>query len=154
MWVLDHKEGWEKYQLQYADDTILTTEGEERLKSLLRRRKEENEKSGLTLFILQMKSLPIKVKIILMVTKWQMGPDPGLAFWSRQPNLIQATCLVRASPLWSSAGTPEWYRAKGISQDTGGVHLTTPSGMEIKLKQHNHCLPASSWDAYNLLTLS
>ena len=33
--------------LRYADDTILMAEGEEQLKSLLRKVKEENEKVGL-----------------------------------------------------------------------------------------------------------
>ena len=37
--------------LRYADDTTLTTESEEELKSLLMKMKEESEKSGLKLSI-------------------------------------------------------------------------------------------------------
>ena len=41
---------WEKYQhLRYAEDTALKAESEEKLKSLLRKVKEESEKAGLKL---------------------------------------------------------------------------------------------------------
>ena len=65
-----NQEGWEKYQLQYADDTILTTEGEERLKSLLRRRKEENEKSGLKLNFQK-----TKIMTSGAITSWQINGE-------------------------------------------------------------------------------
>ena len=65
-----NQEGWEKYQLQYADDTILTTEGEERLKSLLRRRKEENEKSGLKLNFQK-----TKIMTSGAITSWQIDGE-------------------------------------------------------------------------------
>ena len=39
---------WEKYSnLRYADDTTLTAESEEKLKSLLIKMKEKSEKTGL-----------------------------------------------------------------------------------------------------------
>ena len=41
--------------LRYADDTTLTTENEEELKSLLMKEKEESEKAGLKLNIEKMK---------------------------------------------------------------------------------------------------
>ena len=41
--------------LRYADDTILTAESEEELKSLLMKVKEESEKAGLKLNIQKMK---------------------------------------------------------------------------------------------------
>ena len=41
--------------LRYADDTTLTTESEEELKSLLMKMKEESEKSGLKLSVLKPK---------------------------------------------------------------------------------------------------
>ena len=52
--------------LKYADDTILMAEGEEQLKSLLRKVKEENEKVGL-MFNIQ------KTKITASgpITSWQ-----------------------------------------------------------------------------------
>ena len=59
--------GWKKAQagikiagknndnLKYADDTTLMAESEEELKSLLRREKEESEKSGLKLHITKLR---------------------------------------------------------------------------------------------------
>ena len=41
--------------LKYADDTTLMAESEEELKSLLRREKEESEKSGLKLHITKLR---------------------------------------------------------------------------------------------------
>ena len=43
--------------LKYADDTILMTESEEELKSLLMKVKEESKKAGLKLNIQQMKTM-------------------------------------------------------------------------------------------------
>ena len=53
--------------LRYADDTILMTESEKELKSLLMRMKEDSEKAGLKLNIQ-------KTKIITFgpVTSWQI----------------------------------------------------------------------------------
>ena len=50
------KIAWRKINnLRYADDTTLTAESEEELKSLLMKVKEENEKVGLKLNIQKMK---------------------------------------------------------------------------------------------------
>ena len=65
-----NQEGWEKYQLQYADDTILTTEGEERLKSLLMKVKEKSEKADLNLNIQKMKIMESGA-----ITSWQIDGE-------------------------------------------------------------------------------
>ena len=54
--------------LRYADDTTLTAESEEELKSLLMKVKEESEKVGLKLYIQ-------KTKIMApgLITSWQIG---------------------------------------------------------------------------------
>ena len=58
--------------LSYADDTTLTAESEEELKSLLMKVKEENEKVGLKLNIQ-------KTKIMASgpITSWQIDGDSG-----------------------------------------------------------------------------
>ena len=58
--------------LRYADDTILMAESEEKLKSLLRRVKEESEKAGLKLNI-------HKTKIMAAgpITSWQTRGKSG-----------------------------------------------------------------------------
>ena len=53
--------------LRYADDTTLTAESEEELKSLLMKVKEESEKSGLKLNIQKMKTV-----VSGPVTSWQI----------------------------------------------------------------------------------
>ena len=56
-WLDDSQAGWIKTarrninNLRYADDTTLTTESEEEIKSLLMKVKEESEKVGLKLNI-------------------------------------------------------------------------------------------------------
>ena len=54
--------------LRYADDTTLTAESEEELKSLLMKVKEENEKVGLKLNIQKMK---IMAPGPIMVNRWR-----------------------------------------------------------------------------------
>ena len=67
--------------LRYADDTTLMTENKEELKSLLRKVKEESEKSGLK-FNIQ--------KTIIMacgpITSWQIDGEivSDLIFWGLQ----------------------------------------------------------------------
>ena len=67
--------------LRYADDTTLTAESEEELKSLLMKVKEENEKVGLK-FNIQ------KTKIMASgpITSWEMGKEwkqcQTLFFWA------------------------------------------------------------------------
>ena len=53
--------------LRYADDTTLTAENEEELKSLLMRVKEESEKNGLKLNILK-----TKIMAFGPITSWQI----------------------------------------------------------------------------------
>ena len=73
---LDESQGGIKFakrtinNLRYADDTTLTTEREEELKSLLMRVKEESEKAGLELNIQ-------KTKIMASgpITSWQIGRE-------------------------------------------------------------------------------
>ena len=56
--------------LRYADDTILTAESEEELKSLLMKVKEENEKVGLKLNIQKM-----KIMASGPITSWQIDGE-------------------------------------------------------------------------------
>ena len=58
--------------LRYADDTTLTAESEEELKSLLKKVKEESEKAGLKLNIQ-------KTKIMASgpTTSWQINGETG-----------------------------------------------------------------------------
>ena len=57
----------EKYQQpQYADDTTLVTESEEKQKSLLMRMKEGSEKAGLKLSIQK-----LKIMASCLITSWQ-----------------------------------------------------------------------------------
>ena len=56
--------------LRYADDTILLTESEEELKSLLMKVKEESEKVGLKLNIQKM-----KIMAFGLITSWQIDGE-------------------------------------------------------------------------------
>ena len=56
--------------LRYADDTTLTAESEEELKSLLRKVKEENEKVGLKLNIQK-----TKIMVSGPITSWQIDGE-------------------------------------------------------------------------------
>ena len=56
--------------LRYADDTILMAESEEKLKSLLMKVKEENEKVGLKLNIQKMKIMESSP-----ITSWQVDGE-------------------------------------------------------------------------------
>ena len=67
--------GWRKHKLEsnnlrYADNTTLMTKGEEELKNLLMKVKEESEKAGLKLSIK-------KTKIIASrpITSWQINGE-------------------------------------------------------------------------------
>ena len=66
--------------LRYADDTILMAEGEEQLKSLLRKVKEENEKVGLMFNIQKTKFMASS-----LITPWQIdGESDRLYFFGLQ----------------------------------------------------------------------
>ena len=56
--------------LRYADDTTLVTESEEKLKSLLRKVKEESKKVGLKLNIQKM-----KIMASSPITSWQIDRE-------------------------------------------------------------------------------
>ena len=56
--------------LRYADDTTLTAESEEELKSLLMKVKEENEKVGLKLNIQK-----TKIMSFCLITSWQIDGE-------------------------------------------------------------------------------
>ena len=56
--------------LRHADDTTLTAEGEEELKSLLMRVKEESEKAGLKLNIQK-----TKIMASCPITSWQIDGE-------------------------------------------------------------------------------
>ena len=56
--------------LRYADDTTLMAEGEEELKSLLMRMKEESEKAGLKLSIQK-----TKIMAFGLITSWQIEEE-------------------------------------------------------------------------------
>ena len=56
--------------LRYADDTALTAESEEELKSLLMKVKEESEKVGLKLNIQK-----TKIMASCPITSWQIGGE-------------------------------------------------------------------------------
>ena len=57
-------------RLRYADDTTLMAESEEKLKSLLMKMKEQNEKVGLKL-----NSQKTKIMAYSPVTSWQIEED-------------------------------------------------------------------------------
>ena len=56
--------------LRYADDTTLTAESEEKLKSLLKKVKEESEKAGLKLNIQK-----LKIMASGPITSWQIDEE-------------------------------------------------------------------------------
>ena len=58
------------HDLRYADDTILTAESEEELKSLLMKVKEESEKAGLKLDIQK-----AKIMASSPITSWQIDGE-------------------------------------------------------------------------------
>ena len=80
--------------LRYADDTILTLEGEEELKSLLIKVKEESEKVGLKLDIQ-------KTKIMASgpITSWEINGEPVetvlTSFWGAPKSLQMVTSAMK-----------------------------------------------------------
>ena len=58
--------------LRYADDTTLTAESKEELKSLLMRVKEESEKTGLKLNIQK-----TKIMASSLITSWKIDKEKG-----------------------------------------------------------------------------
>ena len=66
--------------LRYADDTTLTAENEEELKSLLMRVKEESEKNGLKLNILKTKIMAFGPITSWQIDRGQSGNSDRLSF--------------------------------------------------------------------------
>ena len=79
--------------LRYADDTTLTAESEEELKSLLMKMKEESEKVGLKLNIQ-------KTKIMASgpITSWQINGETvaDFIFWApKSPQMVTAAMKLK-----------------------------------------------------------
>ena len=79
--------------LRYADDTTLTAESEEKLKSLLMKEKEESEKVGLKLNIQ-------KTKIVASspITSWQIDGETmetETLFWGAPKSLQMVTAALK-----------------------------------------------------------
>ena len=82
--------------LRYADDTILTAESKEELKSLLMKVKEESEKVGLKLNIQK-----TKIMASCPITSWQMDGETvetvaDFIFWaSKSPWMLIAAMKLK-----------------------------------------------------------
>ena len=70
--------------LRYANDTILMTESEEELKSLLMKVKKEHEKAGLKLNIQK-----IKIMVSSPITSWQIDGETMETVFSWAPKSLQ-----------------------------------------------------------------
>ena len=64
--------------LRYADDTTLSAESEEELKSLLMKMKEESETVGLKLHIQK-----TKIMASSLITSWQMETVTTVSLWKQ-----------------------------------------------------------------------
>ena len=82
--------------LRYADDTTLVTESEEKLKSLLRKVKEESKKVGLKLNIL-------KTKIVASgpITLWQIDGETMRTFWGAPKSLQMVIAAMKLKYTYS-----------------------------------------------------
>ena len=86
--------------LRYADDTTIMAEGEEELKSLLMKVKEESEKVGLKLNIQ-------KTKIMASgpITSWQIDGETVEAvadyFWGASKSLQMVTAAMKLKDTYS-----------------------------------------------------
>ena len=79
--------------LRYADDTTLTAESEEKLKSLLMKVKEESEKFGLKLNIQKTK---IMASHHFMASRWgNSGNSDRLYFWGVPKSLHMVTAAMK-----------------------------------------------------------
>ena len=86
--------------LRYADDTILTAESKEELKSLLMKVKEESEKVGLNLNIQ-------KTKIMASgpMTSWEIdGKQCQTLFWGAPKSLQMVTAPMKLKDAYSLEG--------------------------------------------------
>ena len=87
--------------LRYADDTTLTAESEEELKSLLMKVKEESEKIGLKLNIQKM-----KIMASGPITSWKIDGETvsDFIFWAPK-SLQMVTAAVKLKDTYSLEGT-------------------------------------------------
>ena len=86
--------------LRYADDTTIMVDGEEELKSLLMKVKEESEKFGLKLNIQ-------KTKIMASgpITSWQIdGEAVADFFWGAPKSLQMVIAAMKLKDTYSSEG--------------------------------------------------
>ena len=86
--------------LRYADDTTLTPESEEELKSLLMKMKEESEKVGLKLNIQKM-----KIMASGPITSWEIDRETvervsDFIFWAPKP-LQMVTAAMKLKDAYS-----------------------------------------------------
>ena len=86
--------------LRYADDTILTAESEEELKSLLKKVKEESEKVGLKLNIQKM-----KIMASGPITSWEIDGETvaDLFFWAPK-SLQMVIAAIKIKDTYSLEG--------------------------------------------------
>ena len=82
--------------LRYADDTTLTAESEEELKSLLMKVKEESEKVGLKLNIQK-----TKIMASCPITSWEIDGETMEAvsdfiFWAPKPLQMMMTAAMKS----------------------------------------------------------
>ena len=86
--------------LRYADDTTLMAESEEKLKSLLKKVKEESEKVGLKVNIQQ-----TKIMASGPITSWQIdGETVKNYFWGAPKSLQMVTTAMKLKDAYSSEG--------------------------------------------------
>ena len=87
--------------LRYADDTTLTAESEEELKSLLMKVKEESEKVGLELNIQKM-----KIMASGPITSWQIDGETVTVFSWAPKSLQMVTAAMKLKDACSLEGKP------------------------------------------------
>ena len=90
--------------LRYADDTTLTAESEEELKSLLMKVKEESEKVGLKFSIQKM-----KIMASSPTTSWEIDGETvetvsDFIFWGAPKSLQMVTAAMKLKDAYSLEG--------------------------------------------------
>ena len=86
--------------LRYADDTMLTAESTEKLKSLLMKMKEETETVGLKLIIQKTKLMASGPSL----HSKQMGKQWLTLFWGAPKSLQMVTAAMKLKDAYSLAG--------------------------------------------------
>ena len=114
--------GWKKHKLdikitgrninnlRYADDTTLTAESKEELKSLLMKVKEESEKAGLKLNIQK-----TKIMASSLITSWQIDWETVktvsdfLFFWApKSLQMVIAAMKLKDATPWKQSYDQPW----------------------------------------------